>query len=95
MYVNQDTLDTRRQYAYLRHCDGAMSLVVANFGDEAVNTGVRIPGHALDCARMASGEYNITELFSGETSTGTLTGDSVMPVQVPAHSARIYRFTRQ
>ena len=95
MYVNQDTLDTRRQYAYLRHCDGAMSLVVANFGDEAVNTGVRIPGHALDCARMESGEYNITELLSGETSTGTLTGDSVMPVQVPAHSARIYRFTRQ
>ena len=95
MYVNQDTLDTRRQYAYLRHCDGAMSLVVANFGDEAVNTNVRIPGHALDCARMESGEYNITELLSGETSTGTLTGDSVMPVQVPAHSARIYRFTRQ
>ncbi len=95
MYVNHDTLDTRRQYAYLRHCDGAMSLVVANFGDEAVNTGVCIPGHALDCARMASGEYNITELLSGEISTGTLSGDSVMPVQVPAHSARIYRFTRQ
>ena len=95
MYVNQDTLETRRQYAYLRHCDGAMALVVANFGDEATNTGVRIPGHALDCARMASGEYSITELLSGETSTGTLAGDSVMPVQVPAHSARIYRFTRQ
>ncbi len=95
MYVNQDTLDTRRQYAYLRHCDGAMALVVANFGDEATNTGVLIPGHALDCARMESGEYNITELLSGETSTGTLAGDSVMPVQVPAHSARIYRFTRQ
>ena len=63
--------------------------------DEAANTGVRIPGHALDCARMASGEYNITELLSGEISTGTLSGDSVMPVQVPAHSARIYRFTRQ
>ncbi len=95
MYVNQDTLETRRQYAYLRHFDGAMALVVANFGDEAANTGVRIPGHALDCARMASGEYSITELLSGETSTGTLAGDSVMPVQVPAHSARIYRFTRQ
>ena len=95
MYVNQDTLDTRRQYAYLRHFDGAMALVVANFGDEAANTSVRIPGHALDCARMTSGEYNITELLSGETTTGTLAGDSVIPVQVPAHSARIYRFTRQ
>ena len=95
MYVNQDTLETRRQFAYLRHCDGAMSRVIANFGDEAANTGVRIPGHALDCARMASGEYNITELLSGDTTTGTLAGDSVMPVQVPAHSARIYRFTRQ
>ena len=95
MYVNYDTLDTQRQFAYLRHCDGAMSLVVANFGDEAVNTSVRIPGHALDCARMESGEYNITELLSGETTTGTLSGDSVMPVQVPANSARIYRFTRQ
>ncbi len=95
MYVNQDTLETRRQYAYLRHCDGVMALVVANFGDEATNTGVRIPGHALDCARMESGEYSITELLSGDTTTGTLAGDSVIPVQVPAHSARIYRFTRQ
>ena len=95
MYVNQDTLDTQRQYAYLRHCDGAMALVVANFGDKAANTSVRIPGHALDCARMASGEYSITELLSGEASTGMLAGDSVIPVQVPAHSARIYRFTRQ
>ena len=95
MYVNQDTLDTQRQFAYLRHFDGAMALVVANFGDEAANTSVRIPGHALDCARMESGEYNITELLSGETTTGTLAGDSVIPVQVPAHSARIYRFTRQ
>ena len=95
MYVNQDTLDTQRQYAYLRHCDGAMALVVANFGDKAANTSVRIPGHALDCARMASGEYSITELLSGETSTGMLAGDSVIPVQVPAHSARIYRFTRE
>ncbi len=95
MYVNQDTLDTRRQYAYLRHCDGAMALVVANFGDEATDTGMLIPGHALDCARMESGEYNITELLSGETTTGTLAGNSVIPVQVPAHSARIYRFTRQ
>ena len=95
MYVNQDTLDTRHQYAYLRHCDGEMSLIVANFGDQAADMTVRIPQHAIDCAKMPSGDYTVKELLTGETTTATLTDSSTLPVHMPAHCARIFHFTRQ
>ena len=95
MYVNQDTLDTRHQYAYLRHCDGEMSLIVANFGDQTADISVRIPQHAIDCAKMHLGDYTVKELLTGETTTATLTDSCALPVHMPAHCARIFHFTRQ
>ena len=92
MYVNQDTLDTSRQYAYLRHHDGEMTLIVANFGDQPVDTAVRIPQHALDCAQMHYGKYNGKELLSGDECKVTLTGDSTVPVTIKPHSAVMWRF---
>ncbi|MBQ6167865.1 MAG: alpha-amylase [Muribaculaceae bacterium] len=87
MYVNQDTLDTRHQYAYLRHCDGEMTLVVANFSDKEVSTSVRIPQHALDCAQMAHGNYDCHDLLDGETSKVVLSPDTMLPVHIEPHSA--------
>lgn len=92
MYVNQDTLDTRRQYAYLRHCNGEMALIVANFSDQAVSTAVRIPQHALDCAHMPAGKYNSKELLSNTYLETTLLGDKSIPVSVGPHDAAIWLF---
>ena len=89
MYVNQDTLDTSRQFAYLRHCDGEMTLVAVNFGDHGVETSIRLPQHALDCAGMASGAYLITDLMSGDTTTATVEGDSTLPVSIAPHGATL------
>ena len=93
MYVNQDTLDTHRQYAYLRHCDGEMTLIVANFGDETALGRVRIPQHALDCAQMIHGEYKCTELLSDETEDVALNSDTILPVRIAPHHAGIWHFT--
>ena len=90
MYVNQDTLDTQHQYAYLRHCDGEMTLIVANFGDEAVNTNVRIPQHALDCAKMPHGKYRCTELLTGESHKITLSDDSMVAVSIAPNAVTIW-----
>ena len=90
MYVNQETIDTQHQYAYLRHCDGEMTLIVANFGDEAVNTNVRIPQHALDCAKMPHGKYNSTELLSGESHKITFSDDSFVNVSIAPHAVTIW-----
>ena len=88
MYVNQHTLDTRRQYAYLRHCDGMMTLVVANFGDNDVDTAINIPQHALDCAHMQHGTYRLQDLLTGEVTSVTLSSDDThIPVKIAPHSA--------
>ena len=95
MYVNQDTLDTRMQYAYLRHCDGEMALIVANFSDQAVSTTVRIPQHALDCAHMPQGKYTCKELLTNTDAEATLQGDSTFVLDLAPHSAAIWRFKKE
>ena len=89
MYANQDTLDTRRQYAYLRYHGGEMVLVVANFGDQDVDATVRIPQHALDCAQMAHGTYRCTELMTQETTVVTLSAETCVTIHADAHGAAI------
>ena len=89
MYVNQDTLDPRYQYAYLRHCEGQMTLIVANFGDQTVDTRLRIPQHALDCAQVPHGNYACHDLMTGVESVITLDGDVTLPVHIGAHHALI------
>ena len=90
MYVNQDTLDSSRQYAYLRHRDGEMALIVVNFGDEEVNSAVRIPQHALDCARMPHCKYSCHNLMTDETTHVTLSTETMLPVHIAPHSAVLY-----
>jgi len=94
MYVNQDTLDGYRQYAYLRHCGGEMTLVVVNFGDKAIDTSVRIPQHALECADMPQGHYICRELFSGETCEVALSSDCMLAITISANSAVMWHFKK-
>ena len=94
MYVNQDTLDTRRLYAYLRHCDGEMTLIVANFSDQAISTAIRIPQHALDCAHMSQGAYTCTELLTATDVETALQGDCIFSLSLGAYSAAIWRFKK-
>ena len=95
MYVNQDTLDTRHQYAYLRHCDGEMTLVAVNFGDTAVDVSIRIPQHALECAQMKCGTYDCTELLSGEEGVAELKENSLLSIHIEPHNAVMWRVSRE
>ncbi len=94
MYVNQDTLDTHRHYAYLRHCDGEMTLVVTNFGPTMADVVVRIPQHALDCAQMPHGDYDCTDLMTGQQGRIALTDDSSAQVHIDAHGAVLLKISR-
>ena len=95
MYVNQDTLDTRCQFAYLRHCDGQMTLIVANFGDQPVDTTVRIPQHALTCADLPQGDYSCEELLTGKTLITPIDSDGSIAVHIEPHNVVIWRMTPQ
>ena len=94
MYVNQDTLDTHRHYAYLRHCDGEMTLVVTNFGPTMADVVVRIPQQALDCAQMPHGDYDCTDLMTGQQGRIALTDDSSVQVHIDAHGAVLLKISR-
>ena len=94
MSVNQDTLDTHRHYAYLRHCDGEMTLVVTNFGPTMADVVVRIPQHALDCAQMPHGDYDCTDLMTGQQGRIALTDDSSVQVHIDAHGAVLLKISR-
>ena len=95
MYVNHESLDTRRQYAYLRHCDGEMTLIAANFGDQAVDTRIFIPKHAMECACLRSGVYHCQQLLTGETMEFTLEDNIRVPICIAPHSAVMWHFTRK
>ena len=94
MYVNQDTLDPLRQYAYLRHCNGEMTLIVANLDDNPVDSTIHIPQHALNCASMPPGKYNCEELLTGQTAQMTLDGDSDYKVHIAASDVTMWRFKK-
>ena len=94
MYVNQQSLDTQHQYAYLRHCNGEMTLIVANFGNQPIHSHVIIPKHALDCAQMAEGDYCCQELLTGATAKAVLSGDSTFGVKIAPHGAVLWKFCK-
>ena len=95
MYVNQDTLNPHRQYAYLRHCKGEMTLIVVNFAGEPASASIRIPKHALECAGMADGAYRCVELLTDNSSVANLSGDSSQfDCHIDAHNAAIWHFTK-
>ena len=94
MYVNQDTLDTQLQFAYLRHYDHEMTLIVVNFSEHEVNTRVRVPSHALECAQLTFGPYNCLELLTGESAEITVDGEIMFDVHINPHGATMWHFTR-
>lgn len=89
MYANQDKLNPSRQYAYLRHCNGEMVLIVVNFGNDVVDTSVLIPQHALDCAQMANGTCHRINLMTQEAAVMTLENDTLVPIHIEPHNAII------
>ena len=85
MYVNQHSLNPHRQYAYLRHCDGEMVLIVVNFDEVEVDTSILIPKHALDCAHMGNVACRCINLITKETVAMTLADDTNMPIHLDPH----------
>lgn len=90
MYVNYDGtegFDCHRQYAFLRKTKDELLFCVANFSDNAIKCGVRIPTHAFDFLSIPSGEYSATDLISGVESTIALFPETYTQIKVRANNA--------
>ena len=89
MYVNPNL---HRQYAYLRHHDGQLLLIVANFADHVATVDVTVPSHAFEHLHLAAGEYRGNELLHGDKSQFHLTPDQPLTLTIRPNDAVVWKF---
>ena len=95
MYVNHQSIsgfDPNRHYAFLRKTTDEAILAVANFSDQDISVGVKLPAHAFDYLHLAEGTFAARDLMSGRKTDIVLTRDGETSVQVPANSAVLLSF---
>ena len=95
MYVNYQSytgFDSNRHYAFLRKTNDEGILGVANFSDQEICVGVKIPAHAFDYLQLKEGTFETRDLMCGQKGSIVLTRDGDTTVQVPANSAVLLSF---
>lgn len=89
MYVNPLL---HRQYAYLRHHDGELLLIVANFADHEVTVDVTVPSHAFEHLHLATCMLHAKELLHGQKSQFYLAPDKALTLSIRANDAVVWKF---
>ena len=95
MYVNYQSIsgfDSNRHYAFLRKTTDEAILAVANFSDQDISVGVKLPAHAFDYLHLTEGTFAARDLMSGRKTDVVLTRDGETSVQVPANSVVLLSF---
>lgn len=91
-YVADNGNNADRQYAFLRAAGKEKMLIVANFADQDVHVGVRIPENAFAFMGMREGLCSAHDLLSGEMQTLELRKDGAAFVEIPANNAVVLKF---
>jgi glycosidase len=95
MYVNKDNphFNEQRQYAFLRKHEQEVILVVANFDRTEQTVHIVIPADAFQLMDIPDNEpAELTDLFTGEQSVGTLTESCPFRTTAPGYSGKLLRF---
>ncbi len=91
-YVRDNGYNADRQYAFLRAAGKEKMLIVANFADQDVHVGVRIPENAFAFMGLREGLCSAHDLLSGEMQTLELRKDGAAFVDIPANNAVVLKF---
>ena len=91
-YVADNGYNAYRQYAFLRAAGKEKMLIVANFADQDVHVGVRIPENAFAFMGLREGLCSAHDLLSGEMQTLELRKDGAAFVEIPANNAVVLKF---
>ena len=91
-YVADNGYNADRQYAFLRAAGKEKMLIVANFADQDVHVGVRIPENAFAFMGLREGLCSAHDLLSGEMQTLELRKDGAAFVDIPANNAVVLKF---
>lgn len=96
MYVNYDNekMDTNKLYAFLRKKDKELTLVVANFSDEALKASVKVPAHAYEWLEIPSSEKSkvCTDLLTGKKEKHALMPDETIDIEIAANDAKVLKW---
>ena len=95
MYVNGDSLNCDKVYAYYRHCKGERLLIVANFNDLDETVHLNTPQHAFQVMGMEPGTYRCKELLSGSDMSLHVVPSEPATFVVPARNAVIIKLNRK
>ena len=95
MYVNGDSLNCDKVYAYYRHCKGEQLLIVANFNDLDETVHLNTPQHAFQVMGMEPGTYRCKELLSGSDMSLHVVPSEPATFVVPARNAVIIKLDRK
>ncbi len=93
MYVNYDNprINPHRHYAYLRHYDNELLVILVNFSDDEAQVEVNLPSHAFDYLKMPRGFARSIDLLTGQESLKALSDSIPFASHIPAHGAVIWK----
>ena len=96
-YANLDNpqFDARSCYAFLRGGKEEVLVVVANFGDEDKDLGLRVPEEAWRYVGITTQRRRIANLLTGKWDFGLHDTAQPLPVRVAAHDAVVLRLQRR
>lgn len=94
MYANYSNpgINPHRQYAFMRHLDDDIILIVVNFDNVDVQVKVNIPSHALQVMNISPGTFKGKELLSGKSHSLAISDETPFTANVAAHNALIFKF---
>lgn len=96
MWVNQDTVDTRHIYAFLRYAEGQRYMVVANFADEVRSQRIRISADAWQLMGLSADESIMPTIVFGHAETEPATSrrkieNEGIEISLGAHDAIVLK----
>lgn len=95
MYVNHETMNCDKVYAYYRHHGNEQLLIIANFGDNDEHVNLVTPQHAFQVMGMKPGTYHCKELLSGSEMSLSIVPSQTATFVVPARNAMIIKLNRR
>lgn len=96
MYANLSNpyFNPYHQYAFLRKYKNEAILVVVNFDKAEQTVRVNIPANAFEACQIEENKAaTVTDLFTGQTTVGTLTEAWPYQLTIPAFSGKIMKFS--
>lgn len=89
MYVNLQNpeFDPHRIFAFIRHADDEVMLIVVNFGYEPRKISLNIPDEAFDATRLPEGEVETAELLTGRHINLTIRRRKPLELSVDSRGA--------